>query len=212
MTFMETIMPRLSLIAIIALTGLYVVFFGAGSFLDLWTTALALHRPEVAEGNPFAVVNGSYSAWHAWTFTAIVAPFLLAYVIYGLANLQALPDRTLERPLRSYADFGNPVSMICLLIFYVIPKSDRAALHTLSAAISFAILRYLAAINNAMIAAFGDGPLAALIRIVWAQVGQLWAFVIVLGLIYTALTLATAVMVAGATRNWRRTRDTPHAA
>lgn len=174
------------------LTMTYAITYISASFLDLWTTHLALLQTQAAEGNPFAVVEGSYSATRALAFTAIVGLLLIGYVAYGLANLHRVADEHLRRPLRSYAQFGGWLGLTVLLAVYFVPRSDRAALHTLSAAIAFVVLRFLAAANNAMIAMWGDGFLAAALRPAISAIGPLWAFVLVICGLYAVLILMTA--------------------
>ena len=176
----------------LTLTAAYAAAYLAASFLDLWTTSLALLQTRAAEGNPFDVVDGDYSAARAWTYTGIVGLLLIAYVGYGVANLHRVAAVHLQRPLLSYAQFGGWWGLTVLLAVYFVPRSDRAALHTLSAAIAFVVLRLLAAVNNAMIAVWGDGFLSAALRPVISVVGPLPAFVLVICGLYAVLMLTTA--------------------
>lgn len=195
---MPTFAKPLSLKIVAALTILYGAAYLGASFLDLWTTQLALRDPRAAEGNPFAVVQDSYSAGQAWIYTAVVGPILLAYVGYGLAKLHRVSDATLRNPLRSYAQFRSWIGLTVLLSLYFVPRSDRAALHTLSAAVAFVVLRLLAAANNAMIAHWGDGFLAASMRPAISTIGSLGAFILVICGLYVALIMATATLLGWA--------------
>lgn len=192
---MPTFAKPLSRTIVAALTILFGAAYLGASFLDLWTTQLALADPRAAEGNPFAVVQDSYSAGRAWIYTAVVGPILLAYVCYGLANLHRVSDATLRNPLRSYVQFRSWIGLTVLLSLYFVPRSDRAALHMLSAAVAFVVLRLLAAANNAMIALWGDGFLAASMRPAISAIGSLGAFILVIGGLYVVLIVATAKLL-----------------
>jgi hypothetical protein len=174
------------------MTVIYAAAYVGASFLDLWTTHLALQQSHAAEGNPFAVIDGDYSANQAWIYAAIVGPILIAYAAYGAANIHLVADTWLRRPLCSYAKFGGWVGLTVLFSLYFVPRSDRGALHSLSAAIAFVALRLLATMNNAMIATMGDGFLAAALRPVISAIGPLWAFIVVICGLYAGLTLLTA--------------------
>lgn len=202
---MSTSAKTFSRSAIVAFTITYAAAYLTASYLDLWTTHLALLLPHAAEANPFAVVEGDFSAKHAWIYTAIVGPILIAYVLYGAAKLHRVTDEHLRRPLRSYAQFGGWWGLTVLLSVYFVPRSDRAALHTLSAAIAFVVLRLLAAMNNAMIAVWGDGFLAAALRPVIAALGPLAAFIVVICGLYIVLMLLTAKLLGALVATSRST-------
>ena len=51
---------------------LYLVAYLAASYLDLYTTRLALQRPGTSEGNVYATNQSSYSPAKAWVITVSV--------------------------------------------------------------------------------------------------------------------------------------------
>lgn len=202
-----SLLPKPLIPASIALfTFAYAVAYLGASSLDLLTTHLALLQEHAAEGNPFAVANGTYSSLHAWLYTTLLGPVIVGYAGYGIANLHRVTDAVLRSPLRSYAGSGGWLGLTILVSAYFVPKSDRAALHTLSAAIAFVVLGLLAAANNTMIALWGDGFLSALLRLVTPAVGSFWAFVLVMCGLYAALIVATAKVLARQVYIARRSR------
>jgi hypothetical protein len=168
--------------------GAYLVAYLAASALDLVTTELALMRPGSSEANVYATNSGVYSAEKAWLITAAGAAFMLPLFAFGVRNANTVSERWLNAPVRSFGTiYLNPFSRRFI---------DRAPLHAIAWAIAFVMFRLLAAINNALIAAAGAGPIGRAVRAVGRVTSAELGFIIVIGVMYVLLTIALSPWAA----------------
>ena len=171
----------------------YFAAYLAASGLDLWTTELALSLTKAAEGNAFVVDNGAYDAGKAWALTWVAGALLTVLFAFGVMRSDRISEFWLRRPLRSFLSLrSNPL--------FSIPWSkhviDRSPLHAVSCAVAFVILRLLAAVNNASIAAGEVGPLGTAVGAVGKATSPLMGFILAIGAIYVALVLVVSVVAA----------------
>ncbi|MEI9927102.1 MAG: hypothetical protein WDN44_04465 [Sphingomonas sp.] len=166
----------------------YSVAYVIASGLDLWTTALALLRPDASEANVFATADGVYLPLRVLAVNAAGGIGMLAMFAFGLHYAERVSDRVLLRPMRSF------------LSFYINPWSrrafDRSPLHLASYAIGFLVLRVLAAGNNLMIVAGGAGPLGIGVREAGRLSTPMIGFAAAMGAIYVLITVAVSPVAA----------------
>jgi hypothetical protein len=171
----------------------YAVAYFVASGLDLWTTALALHRPDVGEGNVFATSAGGYNAARAWWITNIASVLMTGLFAAGLWYADRMSPEWLKKPIRSffYRHF-NPL----YLDFWSSRTRDRAPLHAVSFAMAFVVLRLFAALNNLLIAAGYSGPMGAAVKAVGDLTTPAIGLILAMGALYTLLALAFAPLGA----------------
>jgi hypothetical protein len=183
----------MSRLAAAGLTLGFMISYIAASWLDLFTTDLALMRPGTSEGNVFVAQHGSYDASLAWLVTAVGGVLLTAYFLFGVLNLHRVSDYWLRHPVGSFLSLGsNPFLSLPWLRGVI----DRSPLHAVSLALALVLLRLAASANNAMIAAIGDGPLSVAIRWVGAHSTPLVGVATIVGLAYVLLTIGVAKMIS----------------
>jgi len=170
------------------LLGLYALAYLVASWLDLSTTALALHRPEASEGNVYATDAAGYVSAKAWLITIAGGLVVGAFLIWSIFAAGAVTDVWLANPIRSWAKF------------YVNPWSrgvrDRSPLHMMSFVIAFVPLRLIAALNNILIASTGTAPLGKLVGLASRATSPTIGFWIVLAPLFYVLAIAAAPVAA----------------
>jgi hypothetical protein len=183
---------------IISLSLAYLLAYLIASYLDLYTTILALQRPGTSEGNVYSTSGHDYVATKAWLITAAGAVFIEAFLLFGALNAQRVSDHWLRHPVRS---FGK-----VYVIFWSQKVMDRAPLHMLSFVIAFVPMRLLAAANNLLIYHYGTAPLGRLIGLLSHRTSLAVAFWLVMGTLFYLLAFACAPLAARLIR-WLRTRE-----
>ena len=90
---------------------LYLVAYLAASYLDLYTTRLALQRPGTSEGNVYATNQSSYSSAKAWVITGLGLLFIEGFLVYSLLSARHIAKHWIRHPLRSFGKlYINPWS------------------------------------------------------------------------------------------------------
>lgn len=200
---MSTPMPPASPLKTLVLSLMFVAAYLCASWLDLATTALALARPGTAEANAFVVRDGVYDAAIAWLVTALGGLVVTAYFAFGVHNLHRMSPHWLAHPLRSFFNvWSNPL----MSIPWPASVIDRSPVHAISVAVAFVALRLVAAVNNALIATVGDGPLSFAIRQAGQHTSPIGAVILVVWVCYVVLMLIAAPEIA---RRMRRGIETP---
>ena len=174
---------------------IYMVLYVLGAAFDLWTTTLALQRPDIHEGNIAATTDGAFDLWRAISWNIAGGALLGVCVTSSLFFAPKVAPRWLEAPRRSFAHL------------YVLPWRARhlayTPIHMLSYAFAFILLRVIAGSNNALLATGHTGILSWPIRQLAGYTGELTAVVSIVSLLYVGLTLAIAP-TAAATLRWAR--------
>lgn len=172
----------------VRLLDIYVAAFLSASYLDLWTTAQALHHAGVSEANVYSTSQGIYSAAKAWATTAGGGVVMASLFAFGIRNAGFVSDAAIEHPVRSFSKFYlNPWSRRFI---------DRSPLHALSYALAFVLLRLLAAGNNSVLMVGGVGPLGAAVRWVGRMTSPALGFVLAIGVVYFGLAIVLSPVAA----------------
>jgi hypothetical protein len=149
------VISSVSMRRILLLAGLYALAYLAASWLDLWTTGLALTRPGASEGNVYATTGAAYISTKAWLITGVGGAVVEAFLLFAALNAGRVAETWLRRPVRSFAKlYVNPFAAGVI---------DRSPLQAMCFVIAFVPLRLLAAANNTMIWETGRAPLGELI-------------------------------------------------
>lgn len=179
--------------------GLYLLVYLAASYLDLWSTGLALRRTDAFEANVFANEDSVYSATKAWAITALGGIGFAALFAFGATYARRVSDHWLDHPFRSF------------LVLFVNPWSprviDRTPLRYLAYALAFVMLRLLATGNNLLIASGETGPLGSAVGAVGARTSPAFGFISVIGLVYMAMVIAFLPVAARLLRQMRAPGD-----
>src|SRR3954470_20240417 len=85
--------------------GLYAIAYLVASWVDLTTTALALHRPEASEGNVYSTGTAGYLSFRAWLITIIGGLAIEACLAWSIVNSGEVTGKWLAHPIRSWARF-----------------------------------------------------------------------------------------------------------
>lgn len=166
----------------------YALPFLVASWLDLWTTSLALTQPGASEGNVYATDGGAYLSGRAWAMTAIGGAMIEAFLLFAGLSAERVADHWLDRPMRSFTRvYINPWARSVI---------DRSPLHALSYVLAFVPLRLLAAINNALIWKTGAGPLGEAIGVLSHWIGATGAFWLVMGPLFCLMAVAISPVAA----------------
>lgn len=178
---------------VLVVFAIYLIAYFAAAWMDLYTTELALQKPGTTEGNVYATNEGGYSSKAAWMITIISAPFIAAFLAWGLIRGHHVSRYCFDHPIRS---FGK---------FYILPWRkrilDRSPLHMASFAIAFPALRVLAAGNNLMIYLIGTGPLGWLVGYFSNRTTPAIGFWLVMGPLFCLLAIGFAP-TAGSILKW----------
>jgi len=186
------------------LTAGYALAYFAASGLDLWTTVLALHRPDAAEGNVFATSSGAYDNARAWLMTDAAGVLMTMFFAMGIWYADRMSVDWLKRPIRSFFTWRfNPL----FIDFWSRRTRDRAPLHAVSFAIAFAALRLLAAGNNLIIAAGYAGPLGVAVREVGRATTPAMGLILAMGAVYIALAVLLSPLGASLLQSLRSESD-----
>lgn len=193
MSFKIGTSDRRGRVIVFAWAGVFAVAYLAASYLDLWTTELALTRPDASEANVNATSEGQYSPSKAWAITALGGVLMTAWFAFGVFNAHRVSPEHLQRPMRSFLHLhSNPLVSI--------PWShraiDRSPLHAFAVTIAFVAVRIVAAFNNALIAAGLDGPISTTIRLVSAFSSPMTGFLIAVTVFYVVIILAVSPLAA----------------
>jgi hypothetical protein len=177
--------------------GAFALAYFAASGLDLWTTELALLRPDASEANIYATNEGQYSAAKGWAITAIGGVLMIAWFAFGVFNAHRVSPQWLRHPVRSlFHLYSNPLVSI--------PWSrrvlDRSPLHAIAITVAFVVFRILAAINNALIALGLDGPISMAIRQISVFSSPMIGFLVAVAAFYVAIILTVSPLAARFTR------------
>jgi hypothetical protein len=174
---------------------IYLAIYFVASWMDLTTTSLGLTKSGVSEKNVLTINGEGYSSQSAWLLTLIGAIILTACIFESFRNAQRVKEQWLQHPVRS---FGK---------FYINPWSEFAIgftpIHFLSLAISFLLLRMLAALNNLTVYWYGIGPMGKLMEIVAAKTSPLIGFSIVGFSFFIVTTLVVSPFAARIITSWR---------
>lgn len=165
-------------------TGLFLIAYLGASFLDLWTTEIALLAPRAREGNPAATTDGLYSATKAWLVTTAGGIVLGYMVIFSLQRAHLVPDRWLRHPVKALL---RPT-----LFPWMDRDKGRTALNCLSYALAFPLLRVAAAANNAMIGYGMEGFISYAVMKLAVFVPVLTATIAVILAMYALLVILMA--------------------
>jgi len=186
------------------LVGGFAAVYFAASGADLWTTALALHRPDASEGNVFATTSGAYNSAKAWWITEAAAVLVIGLFVQGVAYAGRVSPYWLDRPMRSYFyRHFNPL----FIDTWSKRSRDRAPIHAVSFALAFVVLRFLAAGNNLIIAAGYAGPLGLAVRAVGRLTTPGTGLLIAMGTLYIALAIGVSPVSALFLRSLRVERN-----
>jgi len=186
------------------LTAGYALVYFAASGLDLWTTVLALHRPDTFEGNVFATSSGSFDGEKAWLMTDAAGVLMTVLFALGIWYADRMSPDWLRRPIRSFFYWRfNPL----FIDFWSRRTRDRAPLHAVSFAIAFAALRLLAAGNNLIIAAGYTGPLGAAVRAAGRATTPAMGLILAMGAAYIALAVLLSPLGASLLQSLRSKSD-----
>jgi hypothetical protein len=173
---------------IVSLSAAYLLAYFIASYLDLYTTTLALRRPGTSEGNVYSTSGHDYMPTKAWAITAAGALFIEAFLLFGAVYADRVSEHWLRHPICSFAK---------MYVRFWSPKvMDRSPLHMLSFVVAFVPLRLLAAGNNLSIYYFGTGPLGRLIGLLSHRTSLVVAFWLVMGSLFYLLTFACSPLAA----------------
>lgn len=173
----------------------YVIAYLVVSWLDLFSTGLALQSPVASEGNVYSTPHGVWDAGRAWTITLMGGLFIVVFLVMGARRADAAGDRWLAHPIHSFQRlYLNP---------FAARNIDIAAIHCLAFAFGFVVLRLLAVINNLLIWQADTGPLGVAIGLLSAPLGPTGAFWLVMGPTFYLTTFACAPLAAR-TIGWLR--------
>src|SRR3954471_17758498 len=84
---------------IVSLSLSYLLAYFIASYLDLYTTLLALQRPGTSEGNVYSTSGHDYIATKAWLITFAGAVFIEAFLLFGALNARRVSEHWLRHPL-----------------------------------------------------------------------------------------------------------------
>jgi len=173
----------------------YLIIYAVASFLDLWSTRIALTAAGVREGNLFVVDAQGNLTSRALMITFVGGFIMLSCVVFAAVYADRMDDYWLAHPVASFRKIClNPWSRTTLAF---------SPLQMLSLALGFALLRVLAAINNMLIYFFGFGPIGGLIDLVAKRTSEAAAFVIVILLLFYLLAIAVSPQAAKVILSWR---------
>ena len=180
------------------LSWLILVYAGAYllvSWLDVFTTGLALTRPVATEGNIYSTPHGVWDEGRAWTITLVGGVMIIGFLVLGALRADAAAEQWLAHPIRSFRRlYLNP---------FAARNADIAAIHCLAFAFGFVVLRLLAAINNLLIWRTDTGPLGRAIGLLTGPFGPTGAFWLVMGPTFYLTAFACAPL-AVRTIGWLR--------
>lgn len=190
--------PRVLRIRVLVFVGLYLIAYLAASYSDLASTALGLQREGVSEKNVFATDEaGTYLPGTAWLLTLGGAGVMLACIVFAAWHARRVDEQWLRHPVRSFGKlYLNPFSAKGLGV---------APLHTLSLALGFVLVRFIASANNLMVYWLGFGPMGALIKWVSSWTSPLASFCLVAFSFFIASIIAMSPLAAKVLRWWRET-------
>jgi hypothetical protein len=174
----------------------YLPLYVLASYLDMWTTHLALATAGVHEGNAFVTSAQVYLTTRSWIITIVGGVLMIGCVVFAAAYAERMDAQWLLRPVSSFRkSYLNPWSEAAMTV---------APLHALSLAIGFALLRILAAANNSLIYSYGVAPIGGLIDLVARRLPAMAAFVIVIVALFYLLAIAVSPLAAKIILGWRR--------
>jgi len=174
---------------------LYLPLYAIASYLDLWTTHLALSAAGTHEGNAFVTNGQVYLTTQAWIITIIGGVLMIGCVVFAAAYANRMDGQWLSQPMSSFKKiYLNPWSREAMTV---------SPLHALSLAMGFALLRIFAAINNTLIYYYGFAPIGGLIDRVAQRTSEMAAFVIVLLPLFYLLAMAVSPLAARIITAWR---------
>lgn len=165
-------------------TGLFLAAYLCASFLDLWTTEIALLNPEAREGNVAATTDGAYNSSKAWLITAAGGLFLCYIFMFALRNAPAVSNHWLQHPVRALHRLS--------ILPWIDRDKGRGALNGMSYALAFPLLRVAAAVNNAMIGYGAEGFLSYAISSLAKFMPAIAATVMVVLVAYFLLAMLVA--------------------
>lgn len=176
----------------------YLLFYFVASFLDLWTTILALKASGAHEGNVFTTSGQAYLLERASIVTLGGAIVMAACVVFAVVYAPRAEEVWLRHPMRSFAHFYlNPWAP------GVIVKSP---IHMLSVALGFAVLRLLAAANNLLIHFFGIAPIGEPIDWIAKRSSPLVGFAAVMIPLFYLLAIVLSPLAAKLVSSWKQSR------
>lgn len=174
----------------------YLLAYLAASFLDLSTTALALQNTGAREQNAFVTNAQAYVSERAWLITLAGGLVMAACVVFARRNAFRVESAWLEHPVRSFGmSYINPWS----------PRAiGRSPIHMLAFAISFVVLRVMAAANNVVIHLWGIAPIGGIIDWVGHRASPLVGFAVVIAVLFYLVAIAVSPFAAWIIAYWRR--------
>ena len=168
--------------------GGYVMAYLVASSLDLWTTGLALRISGRSEANAYAAPGGHYSPSKVWIITFLGCAVMAALFAFGARHASEVAERWIRRPFGSLKrPYLNPFSTRHL---------DRSPLHAIAWAIGFVVFRLLAAVNNLLVVAGGNGPIGGAVRAAGRATSPKTGFALVAGGLYVGLMIAVLPIAA----------------
>lgn len=173
----------------------YLPVYALASYLDLWTTHLALATSGTHEANAFLTTGRAYLSTRSWILTIGAGVLMIAGVVFAAAYAERMDGKWLSQPISSFNKFYlNPWSRSAMTV---------SPLHALSLAIGFALLRILAAGNNTLIYFYGIAPIGGLVDRVARRTSGIVGFVIVLLPLFYLLAMAVSPIAARIIAAWR---------
>jgi hypothetical protein len=173
---------------------LYLPLYALASYLDLWTTRLALATSGTHEANTFVTKGRVYVTTQAWITTVIGGILMIGCVAFAAAYAERMDEQWLLRPVSSFQKlYVNPWAKAAMAV---------SPLHALSMAIGFVLLRIVAAGNNTLIYFYGIAPIGGLIERVARHTSATAAFVLVILPSFYLLAMAVSPLAAKILVGW----------
>jgi hypothetical protein len=173
----------------------YLSLYALASYLDMWTTHLALTTSGTHEGNAFVTSAQVYLTTRAWITTVVGGAIMVGCVVFAAAYAERMDGQWLLSPVSSFKKMHlNPWSKAAMTV---------SPLHALSLALGFALLRILAAANNTLIYFYGFAPIGGLIELIAKRTSEVVAFAIVIVPLFYLLAIAVSPLAAAIVAAWR---------
>ena len=173
----------------------YLFAYAVASYLDLWTTKVALNRSGAHEGNAFVTSGATYLTTRAWIINIVGGVIMLGCIVFSAAYAARTETQWLRHPIASFKNvYLNPWATTAIRV---------SPLHLLSIAVAFVVMRLMAAVNNLLIYFHGFAPLGWSIEFLSKLVPVPLAFGLVIFTLFYLLAILVSPLAAKLISSWQ---------